>query len=401
MKILAVDSSGLVASVAIVEDNVMTAEYTVNYKKTHSQTLLPMLDEIKRMTELDLSSVDAIAVAKGPGSFTGLRIGCATVKGLGFALNKPIIAVPTADALAMNAWGYGGLVCPLMDARRMQVYTGIYSWEGSPENARDFGRLHIIMQQRPMSVSELIGKLDALETEEKVLFLGDGVPVYEKEITRKLKRSCEFAPAHMGRQRAGALAVLAGIYYEKGLTETAEEHKPEYLRLSQAERERACREGCVIRPMKEEDAEEVSRLEERVFSMPWRKKDFLEMIERDNMSCLVAELDGEIVGQAGIREIAGDIELTNVAIAEEHRRKGFGRKLLRAAIEEGKRLGGTQFTLEVRKGNEAAVRLYESEGFKSEGVRKDFYEKPREDALVMWLRDCGENASGKASGDDL
>ena len=100
MKILALDSSGLVASVAVVEDNQLLAEYTVNYKKTHSQTLLPMLDEIAKMIELDLETIDAIAVAAGPGSFTGLRIGSATAKGLGLALKKPLIAVPTVDALA-------------------------------------------------------------------------------------------------------------------------------------------------------------------------------------------------------------------------------------------------------------------------------------------------------------
>ena len=89
MKILALDSSGLVASVAVVENDTLLAEYTVNYKKTHSQTLLPMLDEISNMTELDLSTIDAIAVAGGPGSFTGLRIGSATAKGLGLALGYP------------------------------------------------------------------------------------------------------------------------------------------------------------------------------------------------------------------------------------------------------------------------------------------------------------------------
>ena len=95
MKILGLDSSGIVASVAVVQDDVLVAEYTVNYKKTHSQTLLPMLDEIVRMTELDLNTIDAIAIAAGPGSFTGLRIGSATAKGLGLALKKPLIAVPT------------------------------------------------------------------------------------------------------------------------------------------------------------------------------------------------------------------------------------------------------------------------------------------------------------------
>ena len=104
MKILALDSSGLVASVAVVENDTLLAEYTVNYKKTHSQTLLPMLDEISNMTELDLSTIDAIAVAGGPGSFTGLRIGSATAKGLGLALEKPLISIPTTAAIAYNIW---------------------------------------------------------------------------------------------------------------------------------------------------------------------------------------------------------------------------------------------------------------------------------------------------------
>ena len=108
MKILALDSSGLVASVAVVEEDQLLAEYTVNYKKTHSQTLLPMLDEIAKMIELDLETIDAIAVAAGPGSFTGLRIGSATAKGLGLALKKPLIPVPTVDALAYNLYDTTG-----------------------------------------------------------------------------------------------------------------------------------------------------------------------------------------------------------------------------------------------------------------------------------------------------
>lgn len=107
MKILGLDSSGLVASVALVEDDQLVAEYTTNYKKTHSQTLLPMLDEITRMVELDLYTIDAIAVAAGPGSFTGLRIGSATAKGLGLALDLPIVPVPTVEALAYQLWAAG------------------------------------------------------------------------------------------------------------------------------------------------------------------------------------------------------------------------------------------------------------------------------------------------------
>ena len=152
MKILALDSSGLVASVAVAEDDNLIAEYTVNYKKTHSQTLLPMLDEIAKMTELDLNTIDAIAVAAGPGSFTGLRIGSATAKGLGLALKKPLIPIPTVEGLAYNLYGTKALICPLMDARRNQVYTGIYEFSG--ENFKK------VEDQMAVPIEEIIRKLN-------------------------------------------------------------------------------------------------------------------------------------------------------------------------------------------------------------------------------------------------
>ena len=132
MKVLAIDTSGLVASVALVEDDVLRAEFTTNDKKTHSQTLLPMLDQLRQMTSLELDAVDAIAIAAGPGSFTGLRIGSATAKGLGLALQKPLVEVPTLEGLAYNLYGTDKLVCPMMDARRNQVYTGPGSYPHLP-----------------------------------------------------------------------------------------------------------------------------------------------------------------------------------------------------------------------------------------------------------------------------
>ncbi len=128
MKILALESSGLVASVAIVEDGKMIGEYTTNFKKTHSQTLLPILDELVKTLEVDLNDIDAIAVCAGPGSFTGLRIGSATAKGLGLALKKPLIGIPTVDGIAYNLYGTERVICPLMYARRQQVYTGLYTF---------------------------------------------------------------------------------------------------------------------------------------------------------------------------------------------------------------------------------------------------------------------------------
>lgn len=228
MKILGMDSSGLVASVAVVENDILVAEYTVNHKKTHSQTLLPMLDEVVKMAELQLDSIDAIAVAAGPGSFTGLRIGAATVKALGLAIDKPVVSVPTCAGLAYNMWGTDKLVCPILDARRNQVYTGVYQFEN--------GQLITVMEQDAMSIDELVEYLNQLGKE--VIFVGDGIPVYKAFIEEHLKVKFLFAPAGFNRQRASSVATLGARLYEEGKFESADDHKPIYLRKSQAERER-------------------------------------------------------------------------------------------------------------------------------------------------------------------
>lgn len=231
MKILGLDSSGLVASAAIVEDDILLAEFTTNYKKTHSQTLLPMLEEIRQMLGIEMTDLDAIAIAAGPGSFTGLRIGAATAKGLGLALNKPLVEVPTLEGLAYNLCGCRQLVCPLMDARRNQVYTGIYEFE---KNNTAF-ELKTVVGQCAVDITEIIQKLNVLNRE--VIFLGDGVPVYKKVIEERLTVPYTFAASNNNRQRAASVAALGAVYYAAGKTVTAAEHQPEYLRKSQAERE--------------------------------------------------------------------------------------------------------------------------------------------------------------------
>ncbi len=232
MKILALDSSGLVASVALVSEEQVIGEYTINYKKTHSQTLLPMLDVMFQQLDMDVTEVDAIAISGGPGSFTGLRIGAATAKGLGLALNKPLVHIPTAEGMAYQMYGVDGVICPIMDARRSQVYTGIYEYK------QEF---QVVKEQIAVAMEELIVILN--EMGKPVTFLGDGVPVHEKLIAEKLEVPFTFAPSFCSRQRASALGALAIEYYKQGKIETAGEHKPDYLRVSQAERERAEKMG--------------------------------------------------------------------------------------------------------------------------------------------------------------
>lgn len=234
MKILGIDGSGLVASVAVVEDDNLIGEYTTGYKKTHSQTLLPMLDALGKMIELDLNSIDAIAVAAGPGSFTGLRIASATAKGIGLSLGCPIVSVPTVDAIAFNMWGNSGIICPIMDARRGQVYTGLYSFSQD-------GSFNVLRQQCAVDFHDIAADINARG--EAVTFLGDGVPVFKQLIEELITVPYRLAPAHLNRQHASSVATLGAIYYKNGECDTAADHRPEYLRLSQAERERLEKEG--------------------------------------------------------------------------------------------------------------------------------------------------------------
>lgn len=232
MKILAIDSSGIVASAAVVAEDTVLAEFNTNYRKTHSETLLPMIDSIMKMTETDVKDLDAVAVAKGPGSFTGLRIGSATAKGIALAAGKPIIEISTLEAMAYQLYGAEGIICPMMDARRHEVYYGFYRFEGE--------KLIQVMPDGAAPAADVIERINSLG--EKAVLTGDGVPVNEETIKQGMKVPYTEAKPFQNRQRAAALGILAVQYAAEGRYVSSFDHAPVYLRVSQAERERAERE---------------------------------------------------------------------------------------------------------------------------------------------------------------
>ena len=237
MKILALETSSITASAAIISDKCLTAEYTMNHKKTHSQTLLPMIDEICKMTENNVNTLDAIAISEGPGSFTGLRIGCSTAKGLGLALDIPLISVPTLSAMAYNMYGYRGIICPMIDARRKNVYTGLYEFVYNEVNNTCIleEELQEVLPQCLLSIEELMDKINEFDRE--VIFIGDGVDNAIEVINQKIKVPYIIAPPHMSSQRASSVAMYAERLFKQGKAINARELLPEYLRPSQAERE--------------------------------------------------------------------------------------------------------------------------------------------------------------------
>ena len=231
MNILGIDASGIAGSIAYMKDNKLVGEYYICHKLTHSETIMPMLEHMKTLIGLELNTLDAIAVTSGPGSFTGLRIGVTTAKALALALDIPVIGVPTLDAMAYNITHTPYKICPIMDARRNQVYTALYKWEN-----RDLLK---IMDYDTADLDELLQKL--LSENEKIIFLGDAVWQYRDKIETTLGKNAAFAPSYLNLQRAGTLIDIAQREYKKGNAVPASDFVPMYLRKSQAEREREAR----------------------------------------------------------------------------------------------------------------------------------------------------------------
>ncbi len=230
MKILALDSSAVVASVALCEDDKLLAEYTLNNGNTHSETLLPMVESILRHWGITAKEIDLFAVSSGPGSFTGVRIGAATLKGLAFGSQKPCVGVSTLEAIATNLTVLPALICPVMNARRGQVYTALFRSDGQ--------NLSRLMPDSALSIAEL----DALLSQygEPVCLCGDGYGI----TLEGLKETAVIpVPDRLRHQSAYSVAQVAKKMYDAGVYTDDAGLTVTYLRPSQAERERMEREN--------------------------------------------------------------------------------------------------------------------------------------------------------------
>ena len=386
MKVLGIDSSGLVAAAAIVDDGKLIAHYRTDHRKTHSQTLLPMISEIMRMTDCKPESIDLIAVAAGPGSFTGLRIGAATAKGLAYAYGVPIVPVSTLEALAWQLCDNEGIVCPVMDARRGQAYTALYRMEPVWESIDgEACAMTEVRSPRAADMNLVIERIN--ETCERTVFIGDGVPVFAGLIKEKVTVPYRCAPPWRNRQSAAALTFLGEKKYRSGVSETADTFAPVYLRPSQAERESGDAENVTYRRMVPGDAAMAAALEKETLGREaWSEAQLREAADRRDSLYIVAESGGTHVAHAGIKDVCGIGELGNVCVHPDYRRRGIGRELISRLIRPGEGFCEGDVTLEVRCANEAAFMLYKKCGFKEEGIRPGFYEEPADDARIMWLR---------------
>lgn len=231
MKVLAVDSSSECASVAIVDDNRLLGEIIYNYKKQHSIIMMDMIDTVLKNTSMTIKDIDGFVVSKGPGSFTGLRIGMASVKGLAHGTKKPMISISSLDALAYNLAYTDGILCPIFDALRDNVYTALYRFDGV--------NLVRLTDYLNISIEELITTLK--EKNDKVTFVGDDVSKFKDKLLTV--NNCNFAPLNLNATRASSLGELGHISLQSGINDDLLTTAPLYIRNSQAENEYEARNG--------------------------------------------------------------------------------------------------------------------------------------------------------------
>ncbi len=232
MKLLAIDTSGPVCGVAILTEEGLRAERLVQNKLTHSVNLLPMIDSAFQDAGLTIADMDRLAAVTGPGSFTGVRIGVSTLKGLAHGANKPCVAVNALEAMAAGVGGFDGVVCPIQDARAGQVYGAAFHTAIGERPKR-------LMADTPIRLEDYAEQLRGIG--DRFLFLGDGMPVHRRRIQELLGDAAVFAPAHQASLRPGAAAWLASLETEE-LTYT--ELQPLYLRAPSAERNRRLMEAA-------------------------------------------------------------------------------------------------------------------------------------------------------------
>lgn len=225
MIILAIDSSSKVATAALIKDDKLLGEITLNEKREHSVILMTIINQLLNVNDLTVNDIDGYVVSKGPGSFTGLRIGMATIKGMSFGSGKPYVSVSSLDALALSVSNFDGFICPIMDALRNSVYTCLYKCCN--------GKLEKYTEYVALDIDELIDIIKSKN--EKVIFIGDGLDKYKDYLIKNCP-NCSFPPSHLNLIRASSLGEL-GITLLKSGNFDDPNSTPFYLKKPQAERE--------------------------------------------------------------------------------------------------------------------------------------------------------------------
>ena len=442
MKILSIDTSSKICGVTILEDENVLIHLSNDDEKTHSVKLMPMVDTALKNTNLTLDDISLLAVCTGPGSFTGVRIGIATVKAFSDVKHIPIVGVSSLESLAYNVMESmkknvtnpvvektltleNTLICSLIDAKNNNVYCGMYSFSSNAGENLICNQLEMFAEDIETTISKIKAKIicskeinneisnvetpdiENVETASNIskpkfhniVFVGDGAIVHQEKLKKAFDYSnvqssttasatsvtymlVQFVEENYNFQNSNSVAMAALSKYNQGKFGYSPSISPIYLKKSQAER--ALEEKIKIMPMSDSDIDAITPNFETEFDKFWNINTLKNDFANPNSVYFVAKMDDEIVGFAGFLKICDEANIMNIVTKVNKRQLGIGSKLMQALIDEAKKQNSTSITLEVNDKNVPAIKLYEKFGFKRIGLRKKYYNNT-DDAIIMSL----------------
>lgn len=367
MKILSIDTASNICGLSILENTNLICQLDQNTGRTHSENLMPMIKQAFEQSNLTLKDIDLLVCDKGPGSFTGIRIGVATVKAFHDSLAIPCIGVTSLEALAYSV-KQDGVIVSILDCKNDNCYFGLYE--------RKNGVITELMEPQAETLETALTILsnyfaDTFENP-SITFIGDGSSVFQKDI-KNVFSSSNFATEKENILNSYSLG-LAGLNRFHFCDNISEEVLPLYLKKPQAQRQLEEKfKNIEITPMTLEDLNQIANTLTSDFDEFWNYNIIKDELNADNSNYLVAKLNQKIVGFAGIKILMDEADIMNIVVKKDSRNQGIGSLLLKELINLAKKLNLTSITLEVMEENYSAIHLYKNFGFEQIGIRKNYY----------------------------
>lgn len=367
MKILSIDTASNICGLSILENTNLICQLDQNTGRTHSENLMPMINQAFEQSNLTLKDIDLLVCDKGPGSFTGIRIGVATVKAFHDSLAIPCIGVTSLEALAYSV-KQDGVIVSILDCKNDNCYFGLYE--------RKNGVITELMEPQAETLETALTILsnyfaDTFENP-SITFIGDGSSVFQKDI-KNVFSSSNFATEKENILNSYSLG-LAGLNRFHFCDNISEEVLPLYLKKPQAQRQLEEKfKNIEITPMTLEDLNQIANTLTSDFDEFWNYNIIKDELNADNSNYLVAKLNQKIVGFAGIKILMDEADIMNIVVKKDSRNQGIGSLLLKELINLAKKLNLTSITLEVMEENYSAIHLYKNFGFEQIGIRKNYY----------------------------
>jgi len=378
MKILAIDTASKACSVSVLEKDTILLEKTSEEERTHSTRLMPMIAELLEEANIQLEQIEGIACDRGPGSFTGVRIGIATAKAFADVYPMQVAGISALEGLAYNIEAEGYCMC-IIDAKHENVYSALYKREGQD--------CFVYKEEKAESIEEMLARFSVIKNE-PVVCVGDGSVAYRERLQSFFPKMT-FASEKENIQYSSSIAKAAFRKWER--KEAQEPLIPKYLRKAQAERAVEQKEEVVaIQKMTLEDLQAIKVNLQQDFDKFWNYAIFAEELANPNSHYWVAKQEENVVAFAGYKKILDEIHIMNIATRIDKRGRKIATKLLQVLLEEAKKENPTVITLEVNESNTTARKLYAHAGFQEVGRRKNYYFN-RQDALIMEIKGKIEN----------